>query len=452
MLRRSAISVLLLMIAGTFTAQARTRPHYGGTLRVEIAGGAWRGEDAVARRLVLDGLTELDSNGALRPALAVSWEADDDSHRWQFRLRPGVRFHDGSLLTATAVVQSLNLDCMSSCPWNSVRAVGSTIVVFTSDAPLPNLPELLASDMLLISLTRTVEGLTPTQPTGTGSFQVSASTSNTVTLVANENCWQGRPFADQITITMHRPVRDQWLDLNVGRADVVEVPAEQLRQAQQQRLTLVTSPPVTALVLQISDGGSLANPMLRAAIAHAVDRSAAFNVIFQKQGEVTASLLPKAVTGYAFLFPTDRDLSKANELRGGLSAGLLTLTTVGDGAMQLTAQRLALNLREAGFNVQFAGAANARHTDLTLRCLPVAGSNAAGALGRLLLNAGESPAVAGYDAQTMYAAERDVLNQHLLIPLLDMPRAYAVSGRVRSFALRGDGSADLAGASLGDAP
>ena len=87
-------------------------------------------------------------------------------------------------------------------------------------------------------------------------------------------------------------IRDQWLDLSVGRADLVEVPAEQLRQAREQRLTVIQSPPVTLLALAVSSSGALGNPDLRAAIALAVDRGALSNVIFQKQGEVTASLLP----------------------------------------------------------------------------------------------------------------------------------------------------------------
>jgi peptide/nickel transport system substrate-binding protein len=74
-------------------------------------------------------------------------------------------------------------------------------------------------------------------------------------------------------------------------------------------------------------------------------------VIFQKQGELTASLFPAALTGYSFLFPTDRDVNKAHELRGGLTPPPLTLATEGGEAMQLAAQRIALNLREAGFNV-----------------------------------------------------------------------------------------------------
>ena len=85
MLRRFAISFFLLSVA--ICAWGRTRPHYGGTLRVEIAGDPWQQPGGIARRLVYDGLTQLDPDGALRPALALSWESDGNNHRWQFRLR-----------------------------------------------------------------------------------------------------------------------------------------------------------------------------------------------------------------------------------------------------------------------------------------------------------------------------------------------------------------------------
>ncbi len=267
-------------------------------------------------------------HGALQPALASTWESDSNNHRWQFRLRPGVHFHDGSPLTSAAVVASLIVSCSANCPWTAVKAVGP-LVVFTSDSPMPNLPALLASDQFLIALVATADGKTPVGTIGTGPFQVTGFNNGVLALTANENCWQGRPFADAIEIRVHRAVREQWLDLSVGRADVVEVPAEQIRQAQQQKLTVLTSPPVMLLALQVNDSGALANVKLRAAIAAAVDRSALYNVIFQKQGEVTASLLPQRLTGYSFLFPTDRDLNKAHELRGGLTTPPLTLSTKG---------------------------------------------------------------------------------------------------------------------------
>ncbi len=203
-------------------------------------------------------------------------------------------------------------------------------------------------------------------------------------------------------------------------------PPEQLRQAQQQRLTVVVSPPVELLALQASDTGALANPVLRAAIAQAVDRGALFNVIFQKQGEITASLLPQSLTGYSFLFPTDRDLNKANELRGGLTPPPLTLAADGDGAMQLAAQRIALNLHEAGFNVQVVSARNAPHADLVLRKLPLEGADPADALCESLLrSAGENAPVAGQNPTALFRAEHDFLD------LQDADSAARSSPRVR---------------------
>jgi MarR-like DNA-binding transcriptional regulator SgrR of sgrS sRNA len=313
---------------------------------------------------------------------------------------------------------------------------------------MPNLPALLGSDAYLIALTRTADGQTPANPIGTGPFQFTGSNSGLLTLTANEGCWQGRPFVDEITIAGNRPIREQWLDLSAGRTDIAEVPPQELRQAQQQHLAVVVSPPVELLALQVSDTGSLTNAVLRAAIAQAVDRGALSNVIFQKQGEITASLLPQSLTGFAFLFPADRDLNKANELRGGLTPPPLTLAADGDGTMQLAAQRIALNLHEAGFNVQVANARNAPHADLALRKLPLEGADPAAALETLLRGAGENVAVAGPNPNGLFRAERDVLDLKTLIPLLDLPRAWAVGSRVRDVRLHADGTPDLAGASL----
>jgi len=445
-LRRFAISCFVAMLA--LPAVGRSRPHYGGTLHVEIEGDPWQHPDGIARRMVYDGLTSLGADGEVQPGLAISWESDNSTHRWQFRMRQGVHFHDGAPLTSGAVVASLNASCSSHCPWTEVRAVGSTLV-FTNESAMPNLPALLASEQFLITLTVSADVKTQVNAIGTGPFQLTEFNNGVLSLVANENCWQGRPFTDVVEIRIHRSIRDQWLDLSVGRADVVEVPAEQLRQAQQQRLTLVTSSPASLLALQITGTVALADPKLRESIAMAVDRAALYNVIFQKQGEVTASLLPQSLTGYSFLFPTDRDLNKAHELRGGQSPALLTLSVDGNGAMQLAAQRIALNLHEAGLNVQVAGASR-QFADLMLRRIPFEGGAPAAALESMLRNAGEVTAVAEQTPTTLLKRERDFLAERKLIPLLLLPKAYAVSGRVRDLKMQMDATPDLSGASLED--
>ncbi len=444
MLRRLAISWLFCAL--TIPATARTRPHYGGTLRVETEGDPWQKADGVARRLVFDGLTRLDADGVVQPALATGWETDSGMHRWLFRLRTGVHFHDGSPMTSAAVVASLNLSCNGNCPWTAVHAVGSD-VVFTSDLPMPNLPALLADDRFLVALAGAADS-----NVGTGPFHVAGFSNGVLALNADESCWQGRPFADVVEIRAHRAARDQALDLSVGRADVVEVPVETIRQAQQQKLTLAISAPVELLALQVSDSGSLANPMLRAALAAAVDRSALASVIFQKQGVATASILPQTSSGFSFLFPPDRDLNKAHELKGGLTVPQLTLQVPGDSVLQLAAQRMVLNFREAGFNVAVVAAAPNGHADLALRTIALEGGESAAILENVTRSLGAPSIPAGPSPSALYQAEREFLDRHTLIPLVDLPRAYAVGARVRDLQLDSNGIPALANASLEDAP
>ena len=100
MLRRFVISCLIAGLAQPLAA--RTRPHYGGTLLVETESDAWGPHSETARRLVFDGLTRMDSSGAAQSSLAVRWASENNDHRWEFWLRPGVRFQDGTALTSAA--------------------------------------------------------------------------------------------------------------------------------------------------------------------------------------------------------------------------------------------------------------------------------------------------------------------------------------------------------------
>jgi len=447
--RQIAISCLLTAMA--LPAVAHTRPHYGGTLRVEVEGDPWQRPGGLARQLVLDGLTATSVDGNVRPALAVEWKPENDNHRWQFKLRSDVHFHNGTLVSSTNVVAALTAICGAGCPWTTVRAVGSS-VIFLSDAPLPSLPELLATDEYRIALSGAEDGALTAGSIGTGPFQFVSFSNGVLLLAANDNCWQGRPFLDSVEIHAHRSIHDQWLDLSVGRADLVEVPAEQLRHAHEQRLNVVVSGPASLLALTVSDTGVLSNANLRASIAYAIDRSALSNVIFQKQGEITGSLLPAELTGYSFLFSTERDLNKAHELRGGASSQQLTIVAEGGPEMQLAAQRMALNLRDAGFNIQVASSGAAQHVDITLRKIALESSEPGPALELMLRKAGSPAPVLEQTPASLYKIERQILDAHMVIPLLYLPCAYGVGGRVRDLRLRADGSPLLAGASLEDAP
>ena len=156
------VALLALGAAATApNAAASTRPQHGGTLRVQmreriatIDPRQWPSapaQAAAAERLdslVFDRLVRLDEHGTLQPALAISWQHDAQSKRWQFRLRDGVKFSDGSPLTppiAALALQQL-LGNFLRCERNSRfrRHSGGTLVAGfsggTSDGPLLRFP------------------------------------------------------------------------------------------------------------------------------------------------------------------------------------------------------------------------------------------------------------------------------------------------------------------------
>ncbi|HUI84488.1 MAG TPA: ABC transporter substrate-binding protein [Candidatus Binatia bacterium] len=436
-------AVISLVLALVAPVAARTRPRYGGTLRIETRSDPLAPPDGIARRLLFDTLTQVNDRGEVLPALASSWESQGANHRWQFHVRGGVHFHDGRPLTAEAVVQSLAAAC-NHCAWH-VRAVGDSVIV-TSDSPMPGLPAELARSAYAITR-RDENG----NPDGTGPFRSAANSNGILFLSANDDSWQGRPFVDAIEIYTNRSVREQWLDFSIGKADLVEVPPEFLRQAQQERLPLAVSAyPSDLLALTISDQ-HVRDEHLRESMALAPDRAALFNVIFQKQGEITASLLPDELSGYAFLFPGAANLARSRELRGGQSIPLRLIVERSGSALQLVAERLALNLRDAGWNVRVVPQTGNSDAELALRMVHVEASDAASALRELMANFGAASRDDGSDPSALYRIERTFLQSHTVVPLLYLPRAWGVSGRVRNLALSPDGTPLLANVSLEDA-
>jgi ABC-type transport system substrate-binding protein len=140
-------------------AAASTRPHPGGTLRVQMNERVdnldprqWPSTPnglAAAERLgslIFDRLVQLDERGTLQPALAVSWQHDAQSKRWQFRLRDGVRFSDGTPLTPPIAAMALQQLLGSSF---DVSATPDSVVI-QADQSTPGLPALLATGRYFI--------------------------------------------------------------------------------------------------------------------------------------------------------------------------------------------------------------------------------------------------------------------------------------------------------------
>src|SRR5580692_2837650 len=165
---------------------------------------------------------------------------------------------------------------------------------------------------------------------------------------ADDNAAGGRPFVDSVEVQLARPLRDQSIDLELGKTDIVELGPNEIRRQQPGRKTWQSQPVrVVALVFN----RRVEDAHVREALALAVDRAAILTVLLQRQGEISGALLPQWLSGDAFLFPAPLDLQRARALAAG--ARPLTLG-VSDPGLRAIADRIALNARDAGLMVNVA--------------------------------------------------------------------------------------------------
>jgi peptide/nickel transport system substrate-binding protein len=244
---------------------------------------------------------------------------------------------------------------------------------------------------------------------------------------ANNNAAGGRPFLDSVEIQMARPLREQAIDLELGKADIVELGIDELRRTSAGRRTW-TSAPIRLVALVF--GPRVTDPRVREALALAVDRAAMHNVLLQRQGEISGALLPQWISGYAFLFPAASDIAKARSLTGGLPAQARALGLgFEDAAWRPVAERIALNARDAGLAVSVS-AQNA-NPDVRLVEVRIVSAEPARALSGVAAALGLTEPPHADSADGLLAAERALLDGFRIIPLFHLPAIYGVSQRVK---------------------
>ncbi|MBZ5629357.1 MAG: hypothetical protein LAO06_10890 [Acidobacteriia bacterium] len=445
------LAALLLASA----ARAETRPRYGGTLRVEmraappsldpVASAQDEGFAQIAP-LLYDTLVRLDPSGRPMPSLASSWQQESE-HRWRLMLRQGVRYSDGSALTPAVAVRSLH---EANPDWN-VHAIGDAVII-ECEQPLPNLPAFLTLPRNSIVLRGEGKLL------GSGAFRVSEfQAGRRLSLAALEDGWHERPFVDAIDIQFNRLPREQMMDLELGRADIVEVAPDQLARAPQSSRRIFASDPVDLLALRFSHS-NLRDRRVREAIALAVDRDSIYNVLLQRHGEPAAGLLPNWITGYSFLFPATPQVARARQLRGEAkqSAPLTLVYDAADPLARLVAERIALNAADAGIALKaLPSTQNVIVPDIELVRMRLASTDPGVALtdlartDRLALTMPELVApplsAPGFGADRVglsevYRATVAALQDHWAVPIAYLPAACTVSPRVRNWTRTRDGS------------
>jgi peptide/nickel transport system substrate-binding protein len=430
-MRRIAF-LFLAAISLANAATAATRPRYGGTLRVMLQSAPntldlpansapadyW--DAARVLSLLADNLVTIDTQNRARPALAVAWQSDATARHWQFTLRHGVKFYDGSAASAGALAQILGA---LHSDWN-VRSSGDSLAIDT-EASAPSLLAELALPRNLI-LKRSAGGL----PIGTGAFRVAEwQPGKLLKLVANEESWSGRPFLDAVEIEFGKSLRDQAIALELGKTDVIET-APQAGGSNASRIR--TSLPVELMALVFSANSKAQDTRLREALALSIDRKPIQSVLLKGAGEPAASVLPNWMTGYSAVFSAQANVQRAKLVLAESRQPALKLSyDPRDPQAQLIAERIALNAREAGITVQvsLSGA-----DDLSLVRVVLPSADPATSLREAARQLGlPQPVVRGNGVEDLYQAEHALLDGHTVIPLFHLPVASAAGARVRAW-------------------
>jgi len=232
----------------------------GGTLTVglelDIPGfdplkvGVYDTSQNMAAALMLETLVRLDDNGKAAPSLAVSWSHSDDFKTWTFKLRPGVKFHDGTPFNAAAVKWNFDRqkDPKNNCRCafyisfiNSVDAPDDLTLVYNLRDPSVNLPTILT----IQSSNNVVQSPAAIQakgddynrnPVGTGPYVIKSWTAgDRMVLERNPNYWnKDKVYLDSIVLRPLPDSQSRFASLKSGETDLVwadEFEADNIQRA-----------------------------------------------------------------------------------------------------------------------------------------------------------------------------------------------------------------------------
>jgi ABC-type transport system substrate-binding protein len=423
------------------SANADIRPHYGGTLHVEMRAAPtsldpadssqadWFGLPNLSS-LMFETLVSLDEQGKPEPALSISWQAESGNQRWRFLLRRGITFQDGTPLTSDAVAASLR----RTNPTWKVFSEGEAVII-ERDSPAPDLPAELTLGRN--SIVKRENG----KIAGTGPFAVSQwDPGKTLSLVARDDYWDGRVFLDAIEIELGKSFREQAISFDLAKAQVIEAAPEQTHRAAGGN-QVQSSAPVELIALVFShDLQSPDDGRQRQALALSIDRALLNTVVLQGGGEPAGGLLPNWMSGYGFLFPASMNLEQARQVRGEIphTASWTLGYDSADTTTRVIAERIVLNARDAGLGMQITSANSA---DVRIVRLPLVSLDPQITLSNLAAELGLSqPKFASSSVDDLYAAENKLLQSQRVIPLLHLRTAYAVSNTVKNWRTARDGS------------
>jgi peptide/nickel transport system substrate-binding protein len=249
--------------------------------------------------------------------LAESWSWDATNTRLTFKLRHGVKWHDGQPFSARDVqctwrmlIGKADTQDFHRNPrkvWYSklqdVSVNGDDEATFELSEPQPSLPVLLASAFSPVYPCHVPQQIMRTKPVGTGPFKlVDFKRGDSIRLVRNPDYFKkDRPFLDEITFRVIDSRATRMLAFSTGDFDItfpadVTVPLLKDIKARAPNAVCQTTPSGTQVNLMVNRvNPPFDNPDIRKAMSLALDRKPFNTILMEGQGLLGGAMLPKPV-------------------------------------------------------------------------------------------------------------------------------------------------------------
>ena len=305
---------------------------------------------------MLEPLLTMDEKMQIRPALAASYEVLSPT-KVRFKLRPNVKFHDGTPLNAAAVKFTFDRALRGNPPARWASLAGSlsgaevvddlTVDVMTREPYGPILRTLAMYCTGIVSPTA-VQKMGPDfsrAPVGTGPFKfVEWKTNTHVILERNPDYWGDKAPLDRVIFKVVPEEGARMIALQTGDADMVLLPAPAQLAALKRDPKYVVHEVVGGRVVFAGMHAGLApldDVRVRTALLHAVDRKAILENILEGSAVPARGVLAPSVFGFKDmqldkLYPFDRARAKALLAQAGWTPGP-------DGILQKGGQKLSLS-------------------------------------------------------------------------------------------------------------
>lgn len=294
------------------------------------------------RYMLFDTLVEEQGISDFKPGLAESWTVSDDGLTYTFKIRDGVKFHDGSVCDANAIAWSLNWTLENDIEtfafyiyaFDEITALDANTLEVKLAYPVGNIEYLL---MYVWILPESVWGSMTADEigefediaaaTGTGPYKLTEWVEGEYMILdANPDYWRGKPAVDQI-IYHEYATEDAVVqalisgEVDVTEADIIPATAVQTLEGDANiEVPILESTIIDELIINsFADGtqpASLNDPVVREAIAYAIDQQQIINVAYLGYAEAATTIIPTSMGEWhnSDIAPIPFDTAKANQL------------------------------------------------------------------------------------------------------------------------------------------